>query len=60
MKPIEHIMSMKSNHVLYVVKANREIGNRFEVLFAVPAGLCVVHKMGFHKNYQMDGYKSFE
>jgi hypothetical protein len=60
MKPIEHIMSMKSKRVLSVVEANREIGFRFEVLFAVPAGFGVVHDLGFHENYQMDVYKSFE
>jgi hypothetical protein len=41
MKPIEHIMSMKSNHVLSVVEANREIGYRFVVLLATPVGFGV-------------------
>jgi hypothetical protein len=51
---------MKSNHGLSVVEANREMGYRFEVLFAVPTGFGVVHNLGFHENYQMDVYKSFE
>ena len=49
MKPNEHIMSMKSSHGLSVVDIIREIGYRYEVLFAVPAGFGVVHNLGFHE-----------
>jgi hypothetical protein len=52
MKTKEHTISMKSNRVLSVVDASRQMRYRYEVLFATSAGFGVVHNPGFHEYSQ--------
>jgi hypothetical protein len=60
MKPLEHIMSIKSKRVLSIVEVSRQMGYGYQVLLATPACFGVYHNLGFHENYQMDVYKTFE